>query len=245
MTAPGCRIVPVACLKDNYAYLVICEATGEAAVVDPSEAAPVEAALLREGVTLRAIWNTHHHFDHVGGNEALVAAHPGIPVVASVFDGTNHRVPAQTVELADGAATAVGRLQFSGIVVPGHTLGALTLVGAGAALTGDTLFLAGCGRLFEGTPAQMFGSLGRLGALPGETRIYPGHEYTVKNLEFAAAAEPDNRDVEARLAEARTRRSQGEPTVPATLEEERATNPFLRARDATDFARLREWKDRF
>ncbi len=242
---PACRVVPVACLKDNYAYLVICEATGEAAVVDPSEAAPVEAALAREGATLRAIWNTHHHLDHVGGNEALVAAHPGIAVVASVFDRTNHRVPAQTAELADGATTGVGRLQFSGIVVPGHTLGALTLVGASTAFTGDTLFLAGCGRLFEGTAAQMFGSLGRLAALPGETRIYPGHEYTVKNLEFAAAAEPDNRDVVARLAEARARRGQGEPTVPATLEEERATNPFLRAHDAADFARLREWKDRF
>ena len=175
MTA-GCRVVPVACLQDNYAYLVVCEATGEAAVVDPSEAAPVEAALLREGVTLRAIWNTHHHLDHVGGNEALVRAHPGIAVVASAFDHQHHRVPAQTAALADGAATRLGPLQFSGIVVPGHTLGALALCGHGVAFTGDTLFLAGCGRLFEGTAAQMFGSLGRLGALAGETRVYPGHE---------------------------------------------------------------------
>ena len=214
-------------------------------MVDPSESAPVEAALRREGVALRAIWNTHHHLDHVGGNAALAAAHPGTAIVASVFDREGGRVPGQTAGLADGAETAVGRLRFSAIVVPGHTMGAITFFGHGAAFTGDTLFLAGCGRLFEGTAAQMFGSLGRLGSLPGETRVYPGHEYTVKNLEFAAAAEPDNRAVAARLVEARARRGKGEPTVPATLEAERATNPFLRARDATEFARLRQWKDRF
>jgi hydroxyacylglutathione hydrolase len=239
------RVVVVPCLQDNYAYLVVCERTGRAAIVDPSEAAPVMAAVEREGVTLEAIWNTHHHFDHVGGNEALAARFPGLRVVASAYDGEAHRVPAQTEALADGGETGVGELRVRALHVPGHTLGAITLAGEGAAFTGDTLFLAGCGRLFEGSAAQMHASFARLGALPDDTRVYPGHEYTVKNLEFAMAAEPDNADVRARLERARATRAAGAPTVPARLSEERATNPFMRASDSDEFARLREWKDRF
>lgn len=239
------RVVTIPCLADNYAYLVVDEASGQAAVVDPSEAAPVVEAVAREGVTLRAIWCTHHHWDHTGGNTALLERWPDLAVVGGAFDGKNRRIPGQTVALDDGGETALAGLSARALHVPGHTLGALTYVVEDAAFTGDTLFLAGCGRLFEGTAKQMHASLGRLASLPGATRVFPGHEYTVKNLEFALAADPASAAVARRLAEAKAARDRGRPTVPATLAEELATNPFLRAPDADDFARLRTWKDQF
>lgn len=258
------RIVPVPCLKDNYAYLVICEATNTAAVVDPSEARPVVEALQREGVTPRAIWNTHHHWDHTGGNKDLLAAFPGLEVVAHVSD--RGRIHGQTTFIEDGGEVALGQeLRAHIIYNPGHTSGAISyhLSGPAAVFTGDTLFLAGCGRLFEGTPAQMHASLSRLAALPDQTRIYCGHEYTASNLRFAAAVEPDNQAILARVGAVAQARANGAPTVPGTVAEERATNPFLRtdvpevaraarAAEPADgdtpadvFAALRRWKDRF
>jgi hydroxyacylglutathione hydrolase len=262
------RVVTIPCLSDNYAYLVICEATGEAAVVDPSEAAPVFDAIAREKVRVTAIWNTHHHPDHTGGNQALAADLDGVAVVAHTSDFG--RVPAQTVRCLEGDTVALGSTIRARVIHnPGHTSGAIsywiptTPEAAGSVFTGDTLFCAGCGRLFEGTPAEMHASLSKLAALPPETRVYCGHEYTAANLRFAAAAEPDNRAIQERAA--RVAALGGAPSVPSTIGEERDTNPFLRASvravaasasaaepdvaaaggDITTFAALRRWKDRF
>lgn len=233
---PPLRVVPVPCLSDNYAYLVQREGSREALVVDPSEAAPVEAALAREGLQLAGILATHHHFDHVGGNEALVASRPGLPVLASTFDQA--RVPCANRALQGGEALSLAGLELRAIDVPGHTLGALAYVIDDAVFTGDTLFVAGCGRLFEGTPAQMYASLcEKLATLPGETRVFCGHEYTVANARFAASVEPGNAAVAALLASALDRRSRGEPTVPSTIAEERAHNPFLRVDEPALIAR--------
>ena len=186
------RVVPVPCLKDNYAYLVI---DGDrAAVVDPGEAAPVLAAIARERVELAAIWLTHHHHDHVGGVGGL----PQVEVVAHELDRT--RAPRVTRAVSDGDEVTLGVLHARIIHNPGHTTGAISYVVAGCVFTGDTLFGAGCGRLFEGTPAMMHASLAKLAALPAETRVYFGHEYTAANLRFAAAAEPSNAAVAARAA---------------------------------------------
>ncbi len=231
------RVVAVPCLADNFAYLIVDGA--RCAVVDPGEAAPIEAALAREQVELAAIWLTHHHHDHVGGVAALVDAHPGIDVVAHVHD--RDRAPRVTRAVNDGDIVALGDVHARIVHNPGHTLGAISFwIEAGAAVfTGDTLFAAGCGRLFEGSAEQMFASLARLAALPDDTRVYFGHEYTRKNLAFAATVEPDNAAIAALLAALR------EPTTPSTIADERATNPFVRAPDAATFAARRASKDRY
>lgn len=245
------RVVPVPCLKDNYAYLVIDEATQRCAVVDPGEAAPVAEAIAREGVTLGAIWATHHHADHVGGIAGLYVE--GLEVVAGEKDAD--KVPHCSKRVVDNEMIAMDGLSAKVIHNPGHTLGAVTFVVDGCAFTGDTLFCAGCGRVFEGDPAMMQKSLDKLGSLPGDTKVYCGHEYTAANLVFAAAVEPENRDVAAKAASLKL------PSVPSTIGEERKTNPFLRARNAAViaagvqrgaeanptavFAAIREWKNNF
>jgi hydroxyacylglutathione hydrolase len=246
------RIVSVPCLKDNFAYLVI-DRDGRCAVVDPGEAAPVEAALAREHAELGAIWATHHHADHVGGIGELVAGRSGIEVVIGVKDAP--RTPHATRRVDDGDEVALGSLRARCIHNPGHTLGAITFVVDGCAFTGDTLFGAGCGRLFEGDAAMMHASLMQLAALPPQTRVYFGHEYTASNLRFAAAVEPDNAAIADRA------RGLATPSTPSTIADERATNPFLRAAEpaviaaakargaAADpvsvFAAVRSWKDGF
>lgn len=245
------RVVAVPCLKDNFAYLVIDQ--GQAAVVDPGEAAPVEAALAREGVELAAIWLTHHHHDHVGGVAELVARHPTVAVIAGEVDA--EKIAGVTLRLADGQEFPFGALRVRAIHNPGHTLGAISFHVEDAVFTGDTLFGGGCGRLFEGDAAMMHASLGKLSALPPETRVYFGHEYTASNLKFAAAVEPDNPDVAKRATELTT------PSTPSTIAIERATNPFLRSaagdvviaamnRGAAGdpvsvFGAIRSWKDQF
>jgi hydroxyacylglutathione hydrolase len=224
------RVVTVPCLRDNYAYLVIA-ASGDAAIVDASEAAPVRDALRREGATARAIWSTHHHWDHVGGNEEL-AGELGLEVVGHASD--RPRLPALTRAVEAGDVVRVGDVAARCIHIPGHTLGAVGyFVDDGSArvvFTGDTLFCAGCGRLFEGTPAQMHASLARLVELPPDTRVLCGHEYTENNLRFAAHLEPSNADVVRARERAAGLRAKGEPTVGTTLGEEALTNPFLRVR---------------
>lgn len=225
------RVLPVPCLSDNYAYLVTAGGA-DAIVVDPSEAEPVIAALAREGLRLVGILNTHHHHDHVGGNEALVARFGAMPVYAHESD--QGRVPGQTEQVQEGRAIEVAGLTFEVLHVPGHTTGAVAYVGHGAVFTGDTLFVAGCGRLFEGTPAMMYTSLcEKLGKLPGDTRVYCGHEYTASNLRFAQHVEPGNTAVREKLAKVTAMRDRGEATVPSTIAEELATNPFLRVGEAS------------
>jgi hydroxyacylglutathione hydrolase len=254
------RVIPVPNLKDNYAYLVIDGAI--AAVVDPGEAPPIEAALTAAGVQLVAIWATHHHADHVGGVPALVAAHPGIEVIVGNADAP--KVPATTRVVDDGDLVTLGAVRARIIHNPGHTLGAVSyyIEDPASVFTGDTLFAAGCGRVFEGTPPMMHASLHKLAALPPATRVYFGHEYTAANLAFAAAVEPDTAAVARRVSEVAATRARGEFTTPSTIGDERATNPFLRTADphvieaarrrdptAGDpvgaFAAIRAWKNEF
>lgn len=248
------RIVPVECLRDNYAYLVIDDASQRAAVVDPSEDEPVREALAREGVTLAALWLTHHHWDHVGGVTALCDALAPAEVLGSRHDLEAGRIPRQTRGLDDGDTFTFAGVTVRAVHIPGHTLGAIAFVLPQDVFTGDTLFLGGCGRVFEGTMEMMSASLDKLRQLPADTRVWCGHEYTVKNLEFAKTVDPDNTDVDAFLAEARRAREADEPTVPGTMARELEVNPFLRfdvpsvARGEAPvaaFSRLRRAKDAF
>lgn len=227
------RIEIVPCLKDNYAYLLVEHATATATIVDPSEEPPVIEAIERLGVRLVAIACTHHHWDHVGGIEALCARFPGIPVYG--YSSDRGRIPQQTEFLEDGATVTIAGERATIVYIPGHTMGAIAyhFPEARAVFTGDTLFLAGCGRMFEGTPEIMSASLARLAALPADTRVYCGHEYTAANLRFARHLEPDLEAIATRQSAVDALRAAGRPTVPGLLSDELATNPFLRAHSAT------------
>ncbi len=228
------RVIPVACLKDNYAYLLVCERTRACAVIDPSEAAPVVAALLAENLRPIMLWCTHHHWDHVGGILELSVKYPGLEVVASTYDRT--RIHGLTKTVDGGSVLSLGDLRAHVYEVPGHTLGAIAyavMAPKRVVFTGDTMFLAGCGRLFEGTPAQMDQSLRTIVSLPADTQIYPGHEYTEANLRFAKTVEPKNLRIEAAFLRVHALRERGEPSVPHTVEEERAVNPFARVDEAS------------
>jgi len=255
------NVSPVRAFSDNYIWLIRAPADPAAAVVvDPGDDRPVEQALEQHGLQLRAILVTHHHADHVGGVGALAARHG-----ATVFGPAREKMPCDVQALDDGGTAALGHLglEFAVMAVPGHTLGHIAYVGHGALFCGDTLFSGGCGRLFEGTPAQMSDSLDRLAALPDDTAVYCAHEYTLSNLRFAHEVEPDNADVRAALDDVRGRRERDEITLPSSLGRERRINPFLRCRapavrasaerhagrslaTATDvFAVVRAWKDSF
>jgi hydroxyacylglutathione hydrolase len=251
------RITSIPCLSDNYAYLLD-DGSGELAVVDASEPGPVLAALAGRPGRLTAILSTHHHHDHVGGNVELCQAGAGIRVYG--YESDRGRIPGQTEFLADGQTFTWGATSFRALHIPGHTLGAVAYVAEDVVFTGDTLFLAGCGRLFEGTPAMMFHSLNHvLGALGSPARVFCGHEYTVNNLLFATSVEPGNGAVKERLAAARAQAAKGAASV-GTLADELATNPFLRCEspdiraslklgpevgDVEVFAALRRGKDTF
>jgi hydroxyacylglutathione hydrolase len=241
-TAMQVTIVP--CLKDNYAYLVRPHGAGTCAVVDACEAAPIERALDELGLRVVAILATHHHHDHVGGNEALARRFSDVQVFGSAHD--RGRIPAQNRFVHDTDTIAAAGLAFRCLAIPGHTLGAVAYWGHGAVFTGDTLFAAGCGRLFEGTPAMMYDSLvNKLGALPDDTLVYFGHEYTANNLRFAAMVEADNPYVRARAERIAEQRARGECTAPSTIGDERRTNPFMRSGSVERLAELRTLKDTF
>lgn len=220
--------------RDNYAYLVIDDRTNAAAIVDPGDAAPVLAAVTALGVELQAIWATHHHADHIGGIAALRAALPNLAVVASTYDAA--RIAGTTHAVADGETVTVGTLHAQVLATPGHTLGAVCywLPALRAVCTGDTLFGAGCGRLFEGNAAQLHASLQRLAALPPETQVYFGHEYTASNLRFAQAILGADAGVQAAVADlARQHTPSGHGaaatrSTPSTIARECAANLFLR-----------------
>jgi hydroxyacylglutathione hydrolase len=236
------EIVPVPAFSDNYLWLVHDSASGETAVVDPGDAAPVLAQAERRGWTIGQVWNTHWHPDHTGGNVAIKAA-----TGATISGPAGESIPSRDVALAEGDTVALGGHVGRVIDVPGHTRGHIALLFEQdeVAFVGDTLFAMGCGRLFEGTPEQMYRSLSRLAELPDATRLYPAHEYTLSNARFAAHAEPGNRAIAERLEKVAALRAEGRITLPTTVAEERMTNPFLRASSVSEFAERRAAKDSF
>ena len=255
------RLQAIPAFEDNYVWLLR-DAADRALVVDPGDAAPVLAALGDDAP--HAILLTHHHKDHVGGVPALLQRWPGTPVLAP----QDERIASATRRVGDGDAFEAGGWRFEVLGIPGHTRSHVAFLcrgsdGHGLLFCGDTLFSLGCGRMFEGSPEQMHASLQALAALPGDTRVCCGHEYTLANAAFALAVDPDNGALHARTQEAREQRASGQPTLPATLASERACNPFLRCDDpavraaaerraghalesaVAVFATLRRWKDDF
>lgn len=242
-------------LSDNYTYLLVCQETGEAAVVDAPEAGPVIARAEALGAQVRAVLCTHHHADHSQAAPQLAAHFGGIPVLGHHSDA--RRIPGFTTGLEEGDTVRIGHCEARVLHIPAHTTGHVAYVfeDPHAVFCGDTMFAGGCGRLFEGDPEAMFAAMRKLDALPGETLVCCGHEYTESNLRFARAVEPDNPAIAAALDETCQRRAgraadwhdagPDEMTVPTTLERERATNPFLRASNATELGERRAWKDRF
>ncbi|HYJ53356.1 MAG TPA: hydroxyacylglutathione hydrolase [Allosphingosinicella sp.] len=237
------EIVPVPVLRDNYVWLMHDRASGETVAVDPSVAEPVLAAADERGWRISQVWNTHWHPDHTGGNDAIRAA-TGAKITGPA---EAEKVSKMDRIVAGGDAARIGDLEAELIDIPAHTAGhiAFHLPEAAVAFTGDTLFAMGCGRLFEGTAADMHAALQRLADLPPETRIYCGHEYTLANGRFALTVEPDNATLAERVAEVAAMRERGEPTLPTTIALERATNPFIRARSVEELAERRAAKDGF
>ena len=251
-------IVPVAAFKDNYVWTL--RNASHAAVVDPGEARPVLDYLRREKLGLAAILATHHHPDHVGGIAELRRSFD-VPV----YGPKNEPIATLTRAVSEGDEVRIPELgvTLSVLDIPGHTRAHIAYYGAGALFCGDTLFACGCGRLFEGTVEQMYASLSKLAALPDDTKVYCGHEYTLANIGFARAVEPGNAALEKREARDRKLRAEGKPTLPSRLGEEKATNPFLRCREPAIiesankylgtriadpvrvFAAIREWKNQF
>lgn len=236
------EIVPVPAFADNYIWLVHDEESGETAVVDPGDAAPVVAEAKRRGWAIGQVWNTHWHPDHTGGNLAIKQASG-----ARISGPASESIAGRDVALGEGDEVRLGKHFGRVVEVPGHTLGHIALIfdEDSVAFVGDTLFAMGCGRLFEGTPEQMYRSLQRLTELPEDTRLYCAHEYTLSNARFAAYAEPGNPAIVERLARVRELRDAGEITVPTTVAQERETNPFVRSSNAQEFARRRAAKDSF
>jgi hydroxyacylglutathione hydrolase len=237
------EIVPVPALRDNYVWLVHDNVSGETVAVDPSVAEPVLEAAAARGWTISQVWNTHWHPDHTGGNDAIRAA-TGCTITGPA---EAERVSKLDRIVAGGDRAKIGAVEAELIDIPAHTAGHVCfhLPDAEIAFTGDTLFAMGCGRLFEGDAAQMFANMQRLAALPPETRIYCGHEYTLANGEFALTIEPDNATLARRVAEVKAQRDRGEVTLPTTIALERATNPFMRAASVEELARRRAAKDAF
>lgn len=258
-------IEPIHAFSDNFIWLLTRPGSSDCAVVDPGEAAPVRDALASRGLRLDTILVTHHHFDHVGGVAELRELGPSIRVIGP----RNPAIDTLTGQVATGDRVDVLGCEFQVLEVPGHTLDHIAFFHRGDAdqppllFCGDTLFAGGCGRLFEGTPAQMHHSLTQLAALPADTVVYCAHEYTQANLRFARAADPENRALAEREAEVAALRRESRPSVPSRLSVERATNPFLRCEEQTlvdnlrrqgkwqgdhpeaVFAALRSWKDEF
>lgn len=233
---------PLPILSDNYAWLLRDDATGARAVVDPADGDAVIRAVEADGGRLDLILLTHHHADHVAGTDA-VRMRFGCEVVGAAADA--HRLPRLDRAVREGDEVAIGESRGRVLDTPGHTRGEVCYAFPGVLLSGDVLFSLGCGRLLEGTAEEMFASLCKLAALPADTLVCCGHEYTESNARFARHVEPDNAALRARAEEVARLRAAGRPTVPSRLGDELAENPFLRAPDAARFAALRQQKDQF
>ena len=255
MSSPQVHMFP--CLQDNYGFLLHDPDTGETATIDTPDADRILAEAEAKAWRITQIWNTHWHPDHAGGNARIRAA-TGCAIVGP--RGEVEKIGHMDRLLSEGDVVRLGRTSARVLDTPGHTAGHIVYVvdGHPIAFVGDTLFAMGCGRLFEGTPAQMWTSLGKLRALPGDTRIYCAHEYTASNAAFALSVDPDNAALQAYAAQVKDKRARGEPTVPTTIDAEKTANPFLRADDArlqaamghpgdsvSTFAEVRERKNRF
>lgn len=238
------EIIRIAVLSDNYVWLVHEPRSGETMVVDPAVAEPVLAEADKRGWKITQIWNTHWHPDHTGGNAAIKEA-TGCHITGP--EAERERIPTLDSFVKEGDTVKLGEVTANVIDVPAHTAGhiAFYIPTEEVAFVGDTLFAMGCGRLFEGTAGQMYDNMRKLEALPDNTKIYCAHEYTQNNGEYALVAEPDNLALQERMAEVLTLRARGEATVPTTIGQERATNPFMRAASAAELAERRTAKDNF
>lgn len=238
------EVVRIPARQDNYIWMAHDDLSGETVVIDPADAAPVLAEADKRGWKIGQIWNTHWHGDHIGGNAGIKAA-TGCTITGPAAEAA--KIPTLDRLVGEGDRVTIGAVEAEVLEVPAHTAGhiAYYLPQAGIAFVGDTLFAMGCGRLFEGTPAQMFANMQRLAALPPETIVYCAHEYTQSNGRYALHAEPDNQSVIDRMREVDALRARGEPTVPTTIALERETNPFMRASGVEQLAQRRAEKDNF
>lgn len=231
------HVIAIPCSFDNYAYLLICPETRKAAIVDPAEYYPVSTVIAQEEVELEAVFCTHHHADHIGGLEDLLGEFPGVRVYG--FGGDSARIPALDSMLSDGSELSFGRITGEVMHTPGHTSGSLCFLFGKHLFTGDTLFGAGCGRIFEGSYTEMYHCLNnRIAKLAPETRIYFGHEYTLQNLKFAVFVDPENPAVLDRRSQVTELREKGGLSCPSTLADELATNPFLRCDEPSILAQV-------
>lgn len=238
------KIEQIPCLSDNYGYLLHDEETGLTASIDTPDGKAIASRAEELGWKLTHIFNTHHHFDHVGGNEYLKDNYD-VTIIGPKAD--EERIPSIDQSVTDGEVFTFGQYEVHVFHTPGHTKGhcAYYIPDRGCVFVGDTLFALGCGRLFEGTPAQMFESLAKLAALPDRTEVYCAHEYTLSNGAFALTVEPDNADLHAYMDTAQSLRDKGLPTVPTTIAREKMANPFVRAASAQELGDIRTAKDNF
>ena len=238
------QITPIPCLTDNYAYIISDNNSKIVGVVDPSEASPIISFLNKKNLKLSYILNTHHHFDHIGGNIELKKLY-NAKVVG--FVGDKHRIPGINITLKDNEKWTFGNSQVKILHIPGHTLGHICFFfeKEKAAFTGDTLFSLGCGRLFEGTYEQMFNSLKKIKQLPKDTEIYCGHEYTIQNSNFCIVNDPGNLKLKEKITKIKNKLKKNLPTIPTILKDELECNIFLKANDLKTFSKLRDLKDNF
>jgi len=238
------KIEIIRCLQDNFSYLIIDEITGDACIVDPSEAKPIIDFISTKKINLKFILNTHHHYDHIGGNHDLKKRY-NLNVVG--FAGDKDRIPEIDILISDNQIWKEGNFQAKIYHIPGHTSGhiAYHFYREKKIFTGDTLFSLGCGRIFEGTYKQMFNSLNKIKTLPKDTEIYCGHEYTLQNSNFCKEYDPENLKLKEKIIEIKEKIKNGLPTIPSILSDELECNVFLRAKDLGSFSKLRDLKDNF
>ena len=238
------RVEIIPCLQDNYSYLIIDESNKTASVIDPSEAKPIINFIEKENINLKYILNTHHHFDHIGGNKDLKKKYNSV-VIGYKDDAS--RIPGIDILLKNNQIWKADNFEAKIMHIPGHTTGHISFHFFKEKLifTGDTLFSLGCGKIFEGTYQDMFDSLNQIKKLPQDTKIYCGHEYTLQNSKFCIKHDPENLNLKNKIVEIKKKLENNIPTIPSTLKEENECNIFLRAKDVESFSKLRDLKDNF